>query len=487
MNLPRLRFPQVLLLGLAARLLLAPIGAHPFDTYVFYDTAQRAYAGLPFYGTTQYSYPPTWAGILAIVDAVYRPLAAFFGAHPLSAAEVFRRMNTTFVLGSPLLADGLFLFLMKLPLIAGDVGLALLLRKSVARFLGDPRLADRAFAWYFLNPYILWISAVWGMFDVLPTLFAFLGVLLFLDRRDLASGLAFGLAISLKYFPIVVAIGILVAYRGTLTRGRLTRFGAGLVGWLGLVSVPFLLTDPGAYLGGILSPTSGSYVGRVSIWTFIDQIGVGSLPLWFAAAIILALLLLVAFLTSLWGRTPLPGVASALWFNAPIAALATFYVVNYAVNPQYFVWIVPFLILDGIRRPVRPWALIGVTVILLTYIVAGVQHFSFFLPMITLSPGLAPFVPRMPNLEGLTFVLALAVWYGMVLLLTTLVSRAGGAAAMRRSWAAIRAWFHRARPAATGTLGRPMQGASLQSPEPPPAGPGGIPADPAQKEGRGLR
>ena len=448
-----LRFGQVLLLGVLVRLALAPLGAHPFDTFVWYDTGQRVFAGQPFYGVTMYSYPPTWAGMLGVVDAVYRPLAAWFGAHPLTAPQVVRIMGRPLLLGSPLLVDWLFLLLVKLPLIVGDLVLGLVLRRVAALRLDDRNVADRAFAWYFLNPYVIWISAVWGMFDVLPTLLSMVAILLFLDRRDALSGITFGLAVSLKYFPVLLALALLVAYRGSLSRARLTQFAAGFLLVLGGVSLPFLLTNAGAYVRGVLSPTSGANVGRVSVWGLADSLGIGNVPLWLAAADIVATVALVALFSAIRGRHPPASVMPNLWIESSVVALSVFYVLNYAVNPQYFLWIIPFFVLSHLRTGRRPWALVLVSAFVLLYIVTGVQHYSFFLPIITISPTLVPYVLPMPDVPVLMAALGVLVWLVMLGVLVQSVSRAGGQVAIRRTIRELRGAFRRSRGPTPGNPG----------------------------------
>lgn len=359
----------------------------------------------------------------------------------MAAAQVNRIMGQPVFLAAPVLVDWLFLLLVKLPLIAADLGLGLALRRIVAVRLADPRNADRAFAWYFLNPYIIWISAVWGMFDVLPTLFTLFGIVLFLDRKDARSGLAFGVAVSLKYFPVLFALGLLIAYRGSLTRTRLTRFLGGFVLVLGGVSIPFLLSNPAAYLQGVLSPSSGAYAGRVSAWEVLQAFGIGGLPVWAAAGDILVTFLLVALFAAVRGRSIPPWETRTLWIDASLVAVLVFYVVNFAVNPQYFVWVIPFFILDSVARR-EPPRLLGITSgLVLAYIVTGVQHYSFFLPMITINGGLGAFVLPMPNIQVLSYGLGFAVWIVMADQLRTRLRNAGGRPAIRRAlreaWSAL--------------------------------------------------
>ncbi len=417
-----------LVIGLVIRIVLAPITAHPWDTYVFYDTAQTILQGRDFYGATAYSYPPGWAGFLAVVGAFYRPLAAAWGAHPITSARVDQLIGVPVELGSPQLVDWLFLILMKTPLIVGDLALATLVRNVVARRFGRPDLANRAFAALFLNPYVIWISSAWGMFDVLPTYFALLGFMLFLDKRDLASGLAFGFATSLKYFPILLAFSLIIAYRNVLDRPRISRFGLGFAGVLGILSAPFLVWNFGAYVQGVLSPTSGSYVGRVSVWTIGDALGLLTIPLWVAAVDIATTLVLVALFAEAARRRSLANGAAHMWVEVSVGSLAVFYTVNYAVNPQYFFWIIPFVSLDLALGRGRPRGLLALTATMLTYIFVSVQHYSFFLPLLTIDVGLARAVPMMPSIPPLTFALAIAFWIEILALLWSLTRRLGGRA-----------------------------------------------------------
>ncbi len=432
MRFPKLTLGQMILAGLLIRLALAPIGAHPFDTYVWFDTAQRFAAGQQFYGTTQYSYPPTWAAILGMVDAVYRPLAGALGVRPLGAAQVAGIMGHPVLLAAPVLVDWLFLFLMKLPIIAADLGIAWIVRRIVSSRLHDPEAADRAFAWYFLNPFVIWISAVWGMFDALPTLFTLVGIVLFLDRRDALSGLAFGLAVSLKYFPVLFALAILVAYRERLTRKRVVRFAAGFLLVLGLVSVPFLAADPAAYIQGVLSPTSGAYAGRVTVWEVLGAFGVGSVPLWLATTDILATVCLVGLLTALPNGRAYDAKARVPWVDASLVAVLVFYAVNLAVNPQYFVWVIPFFIFESVVRRETPRLLAITTALVLIYVLTNVEHYSFFLPILTISPSLVGLVVPMPAWPIATYTIGFVVWLLMLDHLIAMVRAGGGLSAIRR-------------------------------------------------------
>ena len=182
--------------------------------------------------------------------------------------------------GAPFIADWLFHTIVKTPLIVFDCFLALLIRRVVAKTFKRPDRANMAALLFFLNPHVLWISGIWGTFDVLPTYFALAGTLLFLERRPVLSGLGFGLAVALKDFPILLLFALLLGYRNRLSRQFVGRLLFTLVGVLAAVSAPYALLDWMAYAKGVLSPTGGVFVGNLSIWLLGNLAGLGNIPAW---------------------------------------------------------------------------------------------------------------------------------------------------------------------------------------------------------------
>ena len=398
-----------LLIGLGVRIALAPISAHPWDTNVFFDTAAAILHGQSFYVTTSYSYPPVWAGFLAIVGVLYQPLSVPLGAHPLAWAEVDLIMGVPTGLGSPLLVDWLFLLLMKAPLIAGDLLTGILLARIVAQRLGQPEKSGLAFSAFFLNPFVIWISSVWGMFDILPTYFVILGTLLFMDKKGVAAGIAFGIGIGLKYFPALLVIALLLGLRKSQDRRTARNLVLGLIGVIALFSLPFLLAEPGEYLRGTLSPTAGQTTGQLSIWVVAHYLGILNLPLWASALNVGAILGGIVFVSWCIGSRS-KGGGSTRWIDLSLLSILLIYVLFRLMNDQYAVWIIPFLTLDWVLRRGPRWSLALFSALLLVSGLVNVGHYSFFLPLITISPGLAPFVPQMLFNELARAILGMVVW-----------------------------------------------------------------------------
>jgi hypothetical protein len=141
-----------------------------------------------------------------------------------------------------------FQFWIRLPAIAADVGILWIVSK-----MPNPRLDDRVFRWTLallaIAPPLIFISGFHGNTDSVVIFFLLLSVYL-IEKKDLtwAAGVAFGLAMSLKVFPVIL-IPVLFFYLATY-RKRIVFFGitAGLllVGWS-----PFVFQDPGAIVGKV--------------------------------------------------------------------------------------------------------------------------------------------------------------------------------------------------------------------------------------------
>lgn len=242
--------------GFLLRLLLARGGGFPSDIAVFQAWAQRLADAGPggFYSPDFFAdYPP---GYLYVLWA--------FGS---------------------LLHGTVPVFLVKLPAIVADVGLAYVvmrLASIVATRAGAERwwVRPAAASAILFNPAIVFLSAVWGQVDTVAALYALGGVLLLVkpDRtpRSEAGGaallaLAFLTKPQTAFLLPVAAIVLLVRHLRTDDAGRTgvaVRLGvpaaAFFVVWFGL-ALPFGLT-PGPLLS--FYADAGSTYPFTSVWAF---------------------------------------------------------------------------------------------------------------------------------------------------------------------------------------------------------------------------
>ncbi|MFI5419039.1 MAG: hypothetical protein ACHQ2Y_09130 [Candidatus Lutacidiplasmatales archaeon] len=140
------------------------------------------------------------------------------------------------------------LFLLKLPFILADVGVALLLY-AVGRRSGEGRGTLLAMAW-FLNPVVIWASAVHGEVDSLAALLSLAFLLALWKGWPLPAGLFLGLGIFTKIYPLAFlpfALAWTLAFSTRPGPSWIERSKGAwlLVAGVALSVIPFLLYLPG--------------------------------------------------------------------------------------------------------------------------------------------------------------------------------------------------------------------------------------------------
>lgn len=213
--------------GLVIRLLLAPDPGfvQDMDGYVKWADAisEKGFEGLYDRGwaDVRVDYPPTYFFLLFLIGKLKATIFPFFG---WGLRE--------------------YVMLLKSPAIISDVLACILLYY----FVSTQTSRKKAFfvsALYYLNPAVIFDSAVWGQTDAVPAILAAIAVVsLYKDRLDL-SVLFATLAIATKVYYLVLAPLILV---GVYKKGGLKMLAFGLVMTLVLLH---LLFSPLIYYGSL--------------------------------------------------------------------------------------------------------------------------------------------------------------------------------------------------------------------------------------------
>lgn len=123
--------------------------------------------------------------------------------HPITGQQVSQMLRTFFTFVSH---PGIFriLFFLKLPYLFFDVACAFLLLKSTGR---------NAFRFWMLNPVIIFVSSIYGRYEVIAIFFIILSVYLWQkDLREL-SFFALGFSALLRIYPLLLFPFFLVAGR----------------------------------------------------------------------------------------------------------------------------------------------------------------------------------------------------------------------------------------------------------------------------------
>ena len=187
-----LSWRTAILIGLLVRLLLCFWTGNPDDFEIFIRTGyhvahgasptqQRVYyvegLGQPTYPyVSGLGYPSPWGLYLALAYKTYQLL-------PISSHFYY--------------------FLIKLLPIAGDLIAAYILYRLALEYTNDKGKAEKFSLVFFLCPFVIFISSVWGMFDSIPILFTLISILLLLYEKPYWSALSLGLGILFKVIPVI--------------------------------------------------------------------------------------------------------------------------------------------------------------------------------------------------------------------------------------------------------------------------------------------
>lgn len=213
------------------QLALFPFG-HWFDTRIFFGTGAGVAHGLsPYsnYDLIAYYNSPSLVGIVSGIG--YPPPWALFLAAIYSLVYV--------PTGNPLLMN----LAIKLPIIAGNLLLARFVGTTLAVRGCDPTTSARAEILVLFNPFLLYTSAWWNMYDTLSALLMLVSLQSLAKDRPASAGLALGFSIALKHLALpLIPLGWLWIVRSTLPgRGRVQQLSAFTSALLGVAIVAVFL------------------------------------------------------------------------------------------------------------------------------------------------------------------------------------------------------------------------------------------------------
>ena len=243
---------KIALQALSIRIALAPFFFHVWDINAIQEALNKFINGLNVYAyvnnLSQYlseitglhiryegfAYLPHVLYILSPSYLIYRAL----GFDPLPIQGV----NSPFYMLSLHLGSSIFAFLLsiKLPAILADVGVVIILYN----YAGE-RLARL----YAFNPYVLFITAVWGAFDALVGLSLLFSLIMMRKGKHFISGLSYGLSL-IKFYSALAFIPLLMQ---SLRRGG--RNASSFILGLFISQIPtlyFFFMNPAAFLNSTI-------------------------------------------------------------------------------------------------------------------------------------------------------------------------------------------------------------------------------------------
>ncbi len=275
-SIPKLKTATVAILfvGLAVRCSLAPYSAGS-DVPQFYGFARIFLEhGLSFYRYMPgelwpypwpYAYPPLWILVLSVL-AILDP-----GEHvkTFDQGGVFR-----------VFVDQNWIMDVKSILMGGDILAGVL----IYRIVGGGLKGFISVALWLFNPMVIYVSSIYGMFDVIPLLFILLAIELCRKEKHVLAGVSIGLAAMFKQsaLPAVLPLIFYVAGRNGWRSSARILASAIIVSTIimlpfaivgGLPSIMSAILKPGLE-EGICFPIQYSHNGYSSLISLLSMRGV---------------------------------------------------------------------------------------------------------------------------------------------------------------------------------------------------------------------
>jgi len=366
------------LTALLIRLCIAPFTGHPYDMEVW------RFAGRVFFESK-----------IIRPDLTPTPIPYYTILGGFSIYKLLNLMN---------LRDRIYLahtttfineaLSIKLSFIAFDFVAAYLLARIVIEFSSEtPSMAGIAALLYLFNPLVICVSSFWGLYESIGLTFMLGGLYFMLKRRYISSSLLFGLASATKLYGFI-GLAILLVYLIRRKKYRLipliifAHLGIlfftylPLASWNPIAVIEYIFATSG-FLGRLGLASSTNFIPSASYMMLIQMLGIPISPP--ILNIILALTLSYPLLY--FGK--LSTLKKVPTFDA-VKCLVISYLITYLfffrVYEQYYVWIVPFVILLSILSREKSYTILMTC--LTTYIsslmvnaltiISGEEHYIIF-------------------------------------------------------------------------------------------------------------
>lgn len=403
---PDRRLLWVVLIGFAVRLAIAPWTSWTYDTYPFYQGIVDTLAGLGPYGHMAYSYPPGYAFVtvpFAWVLSLFLDPSQWVSFQPslVGVGQITEMVN-------PMVTHPAFNLVLKLPLMIADYLTAVLLYHFVT-LVRDRDFARRVFVLWFLNPLVIFVSSIYGNFDILAVFFSVLSLYSMYRRMYLSAGLAVGLGIAFKLFPMYLGLfyfayllGLAIAEwrNSTRTVPNLRNLGSFMVGGLlGVSSILIMIfTDPSVmvFLTGRMGTND---MGGINLWGLMRNINVifggSSLPDTTVSAVTVVsnyLLMAILFLILIYVFTMIKGAKESNERQLLFGSMTVFIILllfQPITHAHYLLWALPFVLLCSVYQERFELKMALMSIAGVVFWLGLQSYLAFFYPLATYT-GIVP-------------------------------------------------------------------------------------------------
>ena len=135
----------------------------------------------------------------------------------------------------------LYNFAIKVPIVIGNILLALLTGKMILGATSDAAKSENATRFMLFNPFVIYTTAIWGQFDTLSVLLMLLAIFELTQGKRRLSALALGGAIAFKLIPIVLLPLLIIHVRRRENWFRAFEYFAFVAAVIGFSFFPFLI------------------------------------------------------------------------------------------------------------------------------------------------------------------------------------------------------------------------------------------------------
>jgi hypothetical protein len=376
-RLQRIFLATLLLYGVLVRILIAPFTGHPYDMEVWMQSARLYYESGQM-GIRFFPLPLTYY-VLLVAYSPYALLRTFRFEDPTFLGHVSGMIESVFIKAPFILSDLLTFYIM------------IRIFRKLEKTAHDSWRRVPFSLMYFLNPLPMYLSSVWGMYDSIAVALFSAGIYLGLLRdRPLPSVLSFVASGLTKGFGFLGLFPLFVgqprARRGfnILASAGMT-LGISILLYLPLIAASTVREIPEMILQFFRGRTgfgsSTSYVSGASYMSYLSVLGFNPEPS-FLAYFLIALVIAISFLYARQVRNTLLSEARVeLTLRYFAVVFLVFYLVFFRVYEQYYLWVIPILIMYSYvkraRAPGFVGLILGITLIppLLGTVLAGTAYY----------------------------------------------------------------------------------------------------------------
>ena len=372
-----------ILIGLIFRLILMPLTAHPFDVYSWYIYC-RDISATTFGHFVLNSAKPLWYLILYVISHVYTLLAEISGLASTNIDTLPPIFNPHY--GIELIPGPLFTTLVKIPLIISDIGITSIIYKIV-NISYTKKQAIHTASLFYLNPITIWISAGWGQYDSLPTLFIILSLYFFINGKEVTSAITLLVASLFKAYSLAFFMPYLLYLYKRKKKRTLIRYSIIFLSIYFIFIMSKQISSAGHPLNNLLTvfffnDTFYSIFGYgLTYWSVSMLFPIQTIFWAPITSIIMVILLILSTYVTL--NETFDDSLKSLTFSS-ILFISAFFLSSRWVSEQWIICLIPFLALMVNQKDIKPNLFWSISIISFLYTQKNFPY--YLLPLASIKP-----------------------------------------------------------------------------------------------------